>query len=159
MVRGHGSSEQRRRLGRRALPAPDPARGPPVRVAALVFRVTTGHSPRQGVRLRGTFVRPGNRTRWWRLALPGLLGLVLAVVALTGSATASDPNYCGSGDNSVANTCTYSYTGSEDTFTVPHGVHTIHVVAIGATGGAGAANYSGSPLGGSGGYGADVEGD
>jgi Glycine rich protein len=76
-----------------------------------------------------------------------LLGAAVAVaLGLAGAASAVDP-VCGNGDASVANTCTYSSSGSEDTFTVPaHGVTSIHVALVGGQGAAG-------------GYGATVAGD
>src|SRR5579859_2124953 len=72
----------------------------------------------------------GPRRAWRPGPMAGLaaLGATIAVaLGLAGNVAAVDA-VCGNGDASVANTCTYSSTGSEDTFTVPHGVHSIHVV-------------------------------
>src|SRR5712691_4278629 len=67
-------------------------------------------------------------------------GAVLGVVMLCCPVAAS------------ANTVVFSFTGGEQTFTVPAGVTGVHVVAIGGRGGAG---VSGEP----GGFGALVEAD
>jgi len=55
-----------------------------------------------------------------------------------------------------AATQTFSFTGAEQTFTVPSGVTSLHVVAIGANGGLGD-NDGGGNSGGPGGFGARVE--
>src|SRR6185503_17714724 len=66
------------------------------------------------------------------------------------------PPTCGSGGDPVSNTCTYSFTGLQDTFTVPAGVGSLHVVAVGGAGGKGfPALSSGAP----GGAGAKVTAD
>ena len=63
--------------------------------------------------------------------------LALWAVALAGSASAATP--CGAGgvfsQSGAGATCTYAYTGSEDTFTVPAGVGSVGVTAVGAPGG------------------------
>src|SRR5262249_45247531 len=55
-------------------------------------------------------------------------------------------------------TQTFTYTGGEQTFTVPPGVFSVHVVAIGAAGGNASPNSGGTPPGGAGGAGAKVSG-
>jgi len=63
--------------------------------------------------------------------------LALWAVALAGSASAAIP--CGAGgvfsQSGATATCTYSYTGSQDTFAVPAGVGSVGVTAVGAPGG------------------------
>ena len=76
-----------------------------------------------------------------------LLGLCVALATLLGgavSATAMGGSCVSSGPTT---TCTYSYTGSSQTFVVPSGVTSVNVTAIGGEGGS-----SGDP----GGFGASV---
>jgi hypothetical protein len=65
----------------------------------------------------------------------GMLGLASNATA----ATAADP-HCAATSGAV--TCTYSYTGAEDVFTVPTGVSSVRVTATGASGG-GSTGYAG----------------
>ncbi len=87
------------------------------------------------------------------MALATGAGVTAALaVALPGSALAAPaalPANCGLSLNLV--TCTFGYTGAEQTFTVPSGTTSVTVTAIGA---AGSANSSGQP----GGEGAQVTG-
>lgn len=71
----------------------------------------------------------------------GALGLALSCLSLLGLALTG---------SAMGATQTFTFTGSEQTFTVPSGVSTIHVVAVGARGG---------KSGEAGGIGARVEGD
>jgi hypothetical protein len=75
------------------------------------------------------------RFRWTGLRL-GLLGLAAGIVLtlFVGSGTASAPP-CPTTPGGQS--CTYSFTGSEQSFTVPAGVTSIHVVAQGGGGGVG----------------------
>jgi hypothetical protein len=75
--------------------------------------------------------------------------------ALAGAAVALPSNCAVSGDTV---TCSYSSTGSEQTFSVPGGVSSIMGVAIGGAGAAGAGTDTGSS-GGAGGFGGRVTGD
>jgi hypothetical protein len=54
---------------------------------------------------------------------------------------------------------TFGFTGDEQTYTVPAGVHSLHLVALGAEGGTGSDSATGSIHGGVGGLGARVEAD
>jgi hypothetical protein len=54
---------------------------------------------------------------------------------------------------------TFSFTGDEQTYTVPAGVHSLHLVALGAEGGNGSDSATGSIHGGVSGLGARVEAD
>jgi len=58
-----------------------------------------------------------------------------------------------------ASTTVFAYTGGEQTYTVPAGVHSIHVVAIGARGGRGEDRAGTGEFGGSGGLGDRLEAD
>ncbi len=75
-----------------------------------------------------------SQRRGWRVSVfAAAAGLsVLWALALAGSASAATP--CGASGGATA-TCTYSYTGSEQTFTVPAGVGSVGVTAVGAPGG------------------------
>jgi Glycine rich protein/HYR domain len=75
--------------------------------------------------------------------------LAVAVPGVASAAPAALPANCSVGLNLV--TCTFGYTGAEQTFTVPPGTMSVNVTAIGA---AGSANHSGAP----GGEGARVTG-
>jgi hypothetical protein len=88
--------------------------------------------------------------------LPGRFGFgLMAVVGtvmltlLVGLAGATPPP-CST--SAGVTTCTYSYTGAEQPFTVPAGVSSVHVVAVGAAGGSSASSIPG-------GKGARVSGD
>jgi MFS family permease len=76
----------------------------------------------------------GLRLRRPRLS-PGLLGLAGALViagsAFAASAHAAPPSNCTQVAYTV--TCTFTYTGAEQTFTVPAGVHILQVDAVGAS--------------------------
>ena len=79
-----------------------------------------------------------SQRRGWRvLVFAAAAGLsVLWALALTGAASAATP--CGASgvfSPGATATCTYSYTGSEQTFTVPTGVGSVGVMAVGAPGG------------------------
>ncbi len=84
----------------------------------------------------------GRRTAKRRVGT-ALVAVALATGAtgamgLTGHALAD--GVCGSGTAGTAGvklTCTYTTTGSEQTFAVPAGVTSLHVVAVGGKGGAG----------------------
>ena len=82
-------------------------------------------------------------------ATTGLLGL--SAVALAGSAAAALPSSCL--DSGPTVTCSFSYTGDEQTFVVPAGVSSLDVNAVGAGGGGGA---GGGIAGDGGGLGASV---
>ena len=85
--------------------------------------------------------------------LVALVALVAAMAALLMAYSASPVHAAGScTTTSGTTTCTFSPTGSEDTFVVPAGVSTIYVVATGAPGAVGF-------FGGSAGRGAQVSGD
>jgi len=65
-----------------------------------------------------------------------LVAAQAAVVGSAGVAAADGP--CGNGTfDAVTTTCSYSYTGSEDTFVVPAGVTTLRFIVIGAPGATG----------------------
>jgi hypothetical protein len=67
--------------------------------------------------------------------LVALVALVAAMAAILIAYSASPTHAAGSCSTTAGTTtCTFSPTGSEDTFVVPAGVSTIHVVATGATG-------------------------
>lgn len=92
-----------------------------------------------------------------------LLGLAL-IAALVASCTvslspepalAAPPSGCTEPGGTV--TCTYAYTGSEQTLSVPAGVTSVHVEAAGGAGGAG--NTLGTWHNGAGGLGGSVSGD
>jgi hypothetical protein len=71
-----------------------------------------------------------------RLLACGVAAVVVVgvwAVALVGQAAAALPSNCVFSGNNV--TCTYSYTGAAQTFTVPHGVSSVVVDARGAAGG------------------------
>ena len=61
--------------------------------------------------------------------------MLLAAAVLAGPARAALPSNCSPATLTV--TCTYGYTGAEQTFAVPAGVTSVHVVAVGAAGGLG----------------------
>lgn len=61
----------------------------------------------------------------------GLLGLW--AIALAGSASAALPSNCSQSGQTV--TCTFSYTGAEQTWSVPAGVASAQINAVGGTGG------------------------
>jgi Bacterial Ig-like domain (group 3)/Glycine rich protein len=86
-------------------------------------------------------------------AAPVAAGLALAAAVIpagqASAAPAALPSNCAQSGATV--TCSYGYTGAEQTFTVPTGVIGVQVTAIGA---AGSANSSGAP----GGKGAQVTG-
>ena len=93
------------------------------------------------------------RPRLWGI----LCGLTLAVAQFfspAGVGTAQAAPVCTTGGNVV--TCTYSYTGAAETFTVPAGVSSVRIVARGAAGAAGSQNFSTDSLGG---RGAEVSAD
>jgi Bacterial Ig-like domain (group 3) len=75
----------------------------------------------------------------------------LFALAVTSPAAAALPSNCSQSGSTV--TCTFSATGSEQTFTVPAGVSSVTATAVGGVGAAGTAN------GGAGGLGATVTGD
>lgn len=58
-----------------------------------------------------------------------------------------------------ASTQTFTFTGDEQAYAVPRGVHSLHVVAIGAEGGKGEDSATGATTGGVGGLGARIEAD
>ncbi|MFN8491577.1 MAG: glycine-rich protein [Caldilineaceae bacterium] len=98
---------------------------------------------------RRFFTRP----RLWGL----LCGLTLAVAQLftgAGMSTAFAAPVCTTSGTTV--TCTYTYTGAAETFTVPAGVASVRIVARGA---AGAAGFQYSPTDALGGQGAEVSAD
>jgi hypothetical protein len=65
----------------------------------------------------------------------------------------------GGAASAEATTQTFTYTGGEQTFTVPAGVLSVHVLAIGAAGGNASPNPGGTPRGGAGGAAAKVSGE
>jgi len=67
-------------------------------------------------------------------------GVVVAALSAAGGRAATDAA-CATAAQTV--TCDYSYTGAEQTFTVPSGVHTLQVSAIGAAGGGAAGGAGG----------------
>ena len=77
--------------------------------------------------------------------------LFLAAVLVAEPARAALPSNCAQTGTTV--TCTYSYTGAEQAFTVPADVTSVHVVAVGAAGAT--TVFGGAP----GGRGAVVSGD
>ena len=82
-----------------------------------------------------------------------MVALVAAMAALLIAYSASPVHAAGSCSTTAdTTTCTFSPTGSEDTFEVPDGVSSVHVVATGAPGAVGF-------FGGSAGRGATVSGD
>jgi hypothetical protein len=97
------------------------------------------------------------RVRWsvgrvWRFS--GGLGVVLAGLsllapgALAASPCGSRGVYSTSGSASATTaTCSYSSTGSEDTFSVPNGVSSLDVNAVGASGGSGFTLHGGPGMG------------
>ena len=82
--------------------------------------------------------RPGPAGRRRLLALASGTGLAAAfTVALPGMASAAPaalPSNCTPSGATV--TCTFGYTGAEQTFTVPSGITSVTLTAIGAAGGA-----------------------
>jgi hypothetical protein len=82
--------------------------------------------------LRATLVRSG---------AAGLLGTGLVLGAATAAAAAPAatglPEACSPSPDGTSATCTYAFTGSEETFVVPDGVTGVDVVAIGGRGGKG----------------------
>jgi len=78
------------------------------------------------------------RRSWRVLGIAAAAGLsALWALALGGTAAAATP--CGASgvfsQSGATATCTYSYTGSEQSFTVPAGVGSVGVTAVGAPGG------------------------
>src|SRR5690348_146880 len=96
-----------------------------------------------------------------RLPLPGLLALIAALVASCTLSLSPEPALAAppSGCTEVGGivTCTYAYTGSEQTLSIPAGVTSVHVDATGGTGGAG--NAQGTFSNGAGGPGGSVSGE
>jgi LPXTG-motif cell wall-anchored protein len=91
------------------------------------------------------------------LARKKVLGVSLAAALCVPLAVLAGPAQAAShctGTTTI--TCTYVYTGGEQTFVVPSGVTSINVVAIG---GKGADGIFGGGVGGFGGFGARVQGD
>ncbi len=75
-----------------------------------------------------------HRYRWVRRSAVGAaLVLGMGVMPLAGTAWAADP--CSAPDSNRVVTCSYAFTGSEQTFTVPSGVTEVQVVAVGGAGG------------------------
>jgi hypothetical protein len=78
-------------------------------------------------------------------AAPVAAGLALAAAVVSAgqasAAPAALPSNCTHSGPTV--TCTYGYTGNEQTFTVPAGVTSVHVTAIGAAGGRYGSDYPG----------------
>lgn len=87
--------------------------------------------------------------RLWAAAL-----VLLTTLLGVGVSPAHAAAVCTTSGNVV--TCTYSFTGAAETFTVPAGVSSVHVVARGAAGGTGSQNRAGESLGG---RGAEVSAD
>jgi hypothetical protein len=72
--------------------------------------------------------------------LVALVALVAAMAALLLIAYGASPAHAAGSCSTTAGgttTCTFSPTGSEDTFVVPEGVSSVHVVATGAPGAVG----------------------
>lgn len=88
--------------------------------------------------------KPNRRRRLVAHAL-AVLGATssLLIVPTTGTAAAAESN-CPSAGATV--TCTFSYTGAEQTFTVPAGVSAVQVTTVGAPGGANTKTYAGSTV-------------
>jgi hypothetical protein len=85
-----------------------------------------------GARWVGSMLASGRGARLRLLVLTvGLLALSAA--ALAGSAAAALPMGCVQSGSAV--TCSFSFTGSEQTFVVPAGVRAVRVNAVGAPGG------------------------
>jgi len=84
-------------------------------------------------------------------------GTVVAftVLATTAGTAHAQPLPTGCTQSGQTVTCSYTYTGGEQTFTVPSGVTTLDVTAVGAAGGDADAAFTGAPH--SGGPGASVE--
>jgi hypothetical protein len=99
-----------------------------------------------GVRRVG---RLATGVRGWRSMVFGVAAGLSALwaLALAGSAAAL-PTNCSQSGSTV--TCTFSYTGSEQTFTVPAGVSAVAITAVGAPGGAGFPNGATASSGGDG---------
>jgi hypothetical protein len=107
--------------------------------------------------MRGLTRGPSQLRRCRILAYPALvvpLGL-LGVAALAGSAAAALPSGCAQSGSTV--TCTFSATGSEQSFAVPAGVSSVTVTAVGGDGGSGGSGDQGAS-GVAGGFGASVTG-
>jgi hypothetical protein len=92
----------------------------------------------------GNAGRSGHR-RARALSCLGISLAMLAVLAFATRARAALPSNCSQAVLDV--TCTYSYAGDEQTFTVPAGVSSIKVRAVGGAGGAGIQNEPGGPGG------------
>jgi hypothetical protein len=102
-----------------------------IRSAALVQHQALS-ARRVTARALGRRRRCGEHRRVRSVA--GLLALIGAtVLTFASSALADLPNNCVAGVSTV--TCSYRYTGSEQTFTVPSGVDSVQVDAVGAPGG------------------------
>ena len=94
----------------------------------------------------GSATTNGRKVRGTSLTAIVAAALALGTLCFVGTTPAgANPTSCGSGvqttnpDGSV--TCTYGYTGTEQTFTVPSGVTDLSVTATGASSGA----YESSP--------------
>jgi hypothetical protein len=94
------------------------------------------------------------KTSYFMGPLVALVALVAALAALLLAYSGASPAHAAGSCSTTSGTttCTFSSTGSEDTFVVPARVSSIHVVATGAPG-------SGEANGGTGGRGAQVSAD
>ena len=80
-----------------------------------------------------------------RRSRPAAVAAALSAMFLFGTAAVAHAAECV--QQGFEESCTYSYTGDEQTFAVPPGVHRLHVLAIGGSGGI---SYDGSARGGRG---------
>lgn len=88
-------------------------------------------------------------------ARKALLSSAFACALTMGLLAAAVPDRAGAVDGDIERS--FAYTGEEQTFTVPSGVHKVHVLAVGGRGSEGVALFSATP--GKGGSGAAVQAD
>jgi hypothetical protein len=82
-----------------------------------------------------------------RLALAAASLALSSLLGISGAASAS------------ASTQIFGFSGDEQTYTVPAGVHSLHLIAVGAEGGRGSSSATGNTLAGESGLGARIEAD
>ena len=73
-------------------------------------------------------------SRVMRLTVLGLLTVAFSGVLGVGQAGAALPSNCAQSGTNVS--CQFSFTGADQTFTVPAGISSVNIVAVGAPGGA-----------------------